>query len=82
MRILIVIIPCNPARPPRRENVSFYATPGDAEAAGLRACLRCRPDLSPGAPEWNVRQDLVARAVRLIRDGVVEREGGVGAVQR
>jgi AraC family transcriptional regulator, regulatory protein of adaptative response / methylated-DNA-[protein]-cysteine methyltransferase len=36
--------PSCPARPPRRENVAFYATPADAEAAGLRACLRCRPD--------------------------------------
>lgn len=36
--------PSCPARPPKRENVTFYATPADAEAAGLRPCLRCRPD--------------------------------------
>jgi AraC family transcriptional regulator of adaptative response/methylated-DNA-[protein]-cysteine methyltransferase len=36
--------PSCPARPPKRENVRFYATPADAEAAGLRACKRCRPD--------------------------------------
>lgn len=36
--------PSCPARPPKRENVSFYATPSDAEAAGLRPCLRCRPE--------------------------------------
>lgn len=36
--------PSCPARAPRRENVRFYAGPADAEAAGLRACLRCRPD--------------------------------------
>ncbi len=37
---------CRPscaARHPRRENVRFYASPAEAEAAGLRACLRCRP---------------------------------------
>lgn len=39
--------PSCPARPPRRENVIFYATPADAEAAGLRPCLRCRPDDIP-----------------------------------
>lgn len=36
--------PSCPARPPRRENVRFYATGADAEAAGLRACLRCKPN--------------------------------------
>lgn len=36
--------PSCPARPPQRQNVSFFATPADAETAGLRACLRCRPD--------------------------------------
>jgi AraC family transcriptional regulator, regulatory protein of adaptative response / methylated-DNA-[protein]-cysteine methyltransferase len=40
----IYCLPSSPALAPRRENVSFYATPADAEAAGLRACLRCRPD--------------------------------------
>lgn len=36
--------PSCPARPPKRENVKFFARPEDAEAAGLRACLRCRPE--------------------------------------
>ena len=36
--------PSCPARAPKRENVSFYAGPAEAEAAGLRACLRCAPD--------------------------------------
>jgi AraC family transcriptional regulator, regulatory protein of adaptative response / methylated-DNA-[protein]-cysteine methyltransferase len=37
---------CRPsckARTPKRENVRFYATPQEAEAAGFRACKRCRP---------------------------------------
>ena len=37
---------CRPscaARRPRRENVTFYVTPQQAESAGYRACLRCRP---------------------------------------
>jgi AraC family transcriptional regulator of adaptative response/methylated-DNA-[protein]-cysteine methyltransferase len=54
--------PSCPARPPKRENVSFYATPADAEAAGLRACLRCRPD-SAARDEAAVRQ-----ALALLRD--------------
>ncbi len=36
--------PSCPARPPKRSNVRFYATPAEAEAAGLRACKRCAPD--------------------------------------
>lgn len=37
--------PSCPARPPKRENVRFFATPRDAERAGLRACKRCGPDV-------------------------------------
>ena len=36
--------PSCPARPPKRENVRFFANPAAARAAGLRACLRCSPD--------------------------------------
>ncbi len=74
--------PSCPARTPRRENVQFFATAASAQQAGLRACLRCRPDATPGSPEWNVRADLVARAMRLIRDGVVDREGVRGLSER
>ena len=60
----------------------FYATAAAAQQAGFRACLRCRPDATPGSPEWNVRADVVARAMRLIRDGVVDREGVEGLAGR
>jgi AraC family transcriptional regulator, regulatory protein of adaptative response / methylated-DNA-[protein]-cysteine methyltransferase len=36
--------PICPARKPKRENVRFYPTPAAAEAAGFRACKRCRPN--------------------------------------
>ena len=67
--------PSCPARLPRREGVRFYASAAAAQQAGYRACKRCRPDASPGSPEWDVRADLVARAMRLIGDGVVDRDG-------
>jgi AraC family transcriptional regulator of adaptative response / DNA-3-methyladenine glycosylase II len=60
----------------------FYATAAAAQQAGFRACLRCRPDATPGSPEWNIRADVVARAMRLIRDGVVDREGVEGLAGR
>ncbi|MCB1017611.1 MAG: helix-turn-helix domain-containing protein, partial [Acidimicrobiales bacterium] len=53
-----------------------------AQAAGYRACLRCRPDATPGSPEWDARADLVGRAMRLIADGVVDREGVAGLARR
>ena len=74
--------PSCPARTPKRENVRFHASAASAQQAGLRACLRCRPDATPGSPEWNVRADVVARAMRLIRDGIVDREGVAGLAHR
>lgn len=67
--------PSCPVRPPRPANVRFLPTAAAAQAAGFRACKRCRPDASPGSPEWNVRGDVVARAMRLIADGTVDRDG-------
>jgi AraC family transcriptional regulator of adaptative response / DNA-3-methyladenine glycosylase II len=74
--------PSCPARTPKRQNVRFYPTAATAQQAGFRACLRCRPDATPGSPEWNIRADVVARAMRLIRDGIVDREGVEGLARR
>ena len=74
--------PSCPARTPRRANVRFYPSAAAAQQAGFRACLRCRPDAAPGSPEWNSRADVVARAMRLIADGVVDRAGVAGLAAR
>jgi AraC family transcriptional regulator, regulatory protein of adaptative response / DNA-3-methyladenine glycosylase II len=74
--------PSCPARTPRRRNVRFFTTAAAAQAAGFRACKRCHPDASPGSPEWDARADLVGRAMRLIGDGVVDREGVDGLAAR
>ncbi len=74
--------PSCPAVTPKRENVRFYRSAAEAQAAGFRACRRCRPDVAPGSPEWNVRADLAGRAMRLIADGTVEREGVSGLAAR
>jgi len=77
---------CRPSCPtpvrPKRENVRFYPTAAAAQLAGFRACKRCRPDASPGSPEWNVRGDLVGRAMRLIGEGIVDRDGVAGLARR
>jgi len=74
--------PSCPALTPKRRNVAFYPTAAAAQTAGYRACLRCRPDASPGSPEWNLRADVAGRAMRLIADGVIDREGVDGLAGR
>ncbi|WP_105970196.1 AlkA N-terminal domain-containing protein [Streptomyces geranii] len=74
--------PSCPVVPPKPENMTFYPSAAACQQAGFRACKRCRPDTSPGSPEWNQRADLVARAMRLIDDGVVDREGVPGLAAR
>ncbi|MFE2287990.1 AlkA N-terminal domain-containing protein [Streptomyces sp. NPDC059443] len=70
--------PSCPAVPPKVENMTFLPSAAACQQSGYRACKRCRPDTSPGSPEWNARADAVARAMRLIQDGVVDREGVPG----
>jgi AraC family transcriptional regulator, regulatory protein of adaptative response / DNA-3-methyladenine glycosylase II len=74
--------PVCPAPTPHAQHVRFYACAAAAEAAGFRACRRCHPAASPGSPDWNVRADLAARALRLIADGVVDSEGVSGLASR
>jgi len=74
--------PSCPATTPKPGNVSFYLTAAAAHDAGLRACKRCLPDAVPGSPAWNTRDDLAARSMRLISDGIVERDGVAGLAAR
>jgi AraC family transcriptional regulator, regulatory protein of adaptative response / DNA-3-methyladenine glycosylase II len=70
--------PSCPARTPLAEHVRFYPSAAACQHAGFRACKRCRPDATPGSPEWNTRGDVVARAMRLIADGMIDRDGVPG----
>ena len=74
--------PSCPARTPAYANVTFHPTAAAAQAAGYRACKRCLPDATPGSPEWDVAADAAGRAMRLIADGVVDREGVEGLAER
>jgi len=71
--------PVCPVKPPKRENIAFYPSAAAAAAAGLRPCLRCRPELSPGTPDWSGASATVSRALRMIAGGVAD-DGGVGAI--
>ncbi|MFJ9614864.1 AlkA N-terminal domain-containing protein [Streptomyces noursei] len=74
--------PSCPVVPPKPQNMRFYPSAAAAQQAGFRACKRCRPDASPGSPQWDERADLVARAMRLIADGIVDRDGVPGLAAR
>ena len=74
--------PSCPARTPAARNVEFHPTSAAAQAAGFRACKRCLPDATPGSPEWDVAADVAGRAMRLISDGVVDRDGVDGLAAR
>src|SRR5262245_13919983 len=74
--------PSCPARTPAFHNVTFHPSAASAQAAGYRACKRCLPDATPGSPEWDVAGTVAGRAMRLIADGVVDREGVEGLARR
>ncbi|URK19114.1 DNA-3-methyladenine glycosylase 2 family protein [Thalassospira sp. GO-4] len=64
--------PICPAVTPKRANVEFYPSAEAAIAHGFRPCLRCRPEAAPGSPASAGVHATVARAVRLIDQGVLE----------
>lgn len=74
--------PVCPAPPPRRENVTYYPNAAAAEAAGFRPCLRCRPELSPGDDAWRRGDATVARALKLIDQGLLADEPLATLAQR
>jgi len=74
--------PSCPARTPAFGNVSFHPSSASAQAAGYRACKRCLPDATPGSPDWDVAATAAGRAMRLVSDGVVDREGVAGLARR
>lgn len=63
--------PICPARSAKPENIVYFPTAAAAAEAGLRPCLRCRPEASPGSPAWNGTSATVSRAMLLIRQGAL-----------
>ncbi|MEV0829366.1 AlkA N-terminal domain-containing protein [Nonomuraea rubra] len=74
--------PSCPAVMPKPQHVRLFPTAAAAQVNGFRACKRCRPDAAPASPEWNTRTDLAGRAMRLIADGIIDREGVPGLAAR
>ncbi len=74
--------PICPARTPKRENVTFYATATAAQAAGFRPCLRCRPESSPDLGAWRGTSNTVSRALGLIEAGALDEDDVEGLATR
>jgi AraC family transcriptional regulator, regulatory protein of adaptative response / DNA-3-methyladenine glycosylase II len=68
--------PICPARTPKREHCRFFATSAAAQEAGFRACLRCRPEISPELACWRGTSNTVSRALALIAEGFLDGENG------
>jgi AraC family transcriptional regulator of adaptative response / DNA-3-methyladenine glycosylase II len=60
------------------KNVEYFPTAAASEAAGYRPCLRCRPETAPFCPAWNGTKSTVARALKLIENGALDK----GTVER
>jgi AraC family transcriptional regulator of adaptative response/methylated-DNA-[protein]-cysteine methyltransferase len=79
--------PICPSTHARQDNVFFVPSAAAAERLGFRPCLRCRPEAAPGSPAWRGTATTVARAMRLIGEGFLDRHSvqeladnlGVGA---
>ena len=59
---------CRPICPakPKRENVEFFETRQEAEQAGYRPCLRCRPETAPHSAAWIGKSAVVRRAIKIL----------------
>src|SRR5689334_14097780 len=69
--------PICPARRPREENTRFFATAGEAEQAGFRPCLRCRPELAPGSAPVDDAQRVAQLIVQRLEEGQLDGGGGL-----
>ncbi|MEH2622004.1 AraC family transcriptional regulator of adaptative response/methylated-DNA-[protein]-cysteine methyltransferase [Bradyrhizobium sp. AZCC 1719] len=74
--------PVCPVKHPLTHNVTYYPTAAAAEAAGYRPCLRCRPETAPFCPAWNGTRSTVARALKLIDGGALERGSVTGLAEK
>lgn len=62
---------CRPVCPaPAPKRVEYFASAAACEAAGYRPCLRCRPELSPADGAWRRGDAVLARALKLIDEGL------------
>ena len=72
--------PICPAKTPREANTRFVATAQEAEQAGFRPCLRCRPELAPGSAPVDDAQRVAGLIVQRLEEGQLDGSGGLEAI--
>src|SRR4029450_13708086 len=68
---------CRPicrVKTPKAANCRFFDTPQEAEQAGVRACLRCRPELAPGSAPVDDAQRVAHLIVQRLQEGQIDHE--------
>jgi AraC family transcriptional regulator, regulatory protein of adaptative response / DNA-3-methyladenine glycosylase II len=72
--------PICPAKTPKATNCRFFDNPQEAEQAGFRPCLRCRPELAPGSAPVDDSQRIAHAIVQRIEDGAIGDDDGLEAI--
>ena len=72
--------PICPARTPKAANCRFFGAPHEAEQAGFRPCLRCRPELAPGNAPVDDAQRIARLIVQRLEEGHLDEEAGLEAI--
>jgi AraC family transcriptional regulator of adaptative response / DNA-3-methyladenine glycosylase II len=69
--------PICPVKPPKEKNCRFYNNAQEAEQAGFRPCLRCRPELAPGNAPVDASQRIAHQIVRRIEEGTIDEKAAL-----
>src|SRR5215218_9084731 len=69
--------PICPAKTPKETNCRFFAHAQQAEQAGFRPCLRCRPELAPGSAPIDDAQRIAQLIVQRLEDGLLDEKAGL-----
>src|SRR3954471_444772 len=72
--------PICPVKPPKEVNCRFYNSAQEAELAGFRPCLRCRPELAPGNAPVDSSQRIAHLVVQRIEEGTTEETSVLEAI--
>jgi AraC family transcriptional regulator of adaptative response / DNA-3-methyladenine glycosylase II len=72
--------PICPVKPPKEVNCRFYNSAQEAEHAGFRPCLRCRPELAPGQAPVDHSQRMAHSIVQRIEEGTIDEKAALEAI--
>src|SRR6476660_1610571 len=72
--------PICPVKTPKEINCRFYNSAQQAEQAGFRPCLRCRPELAPGNAPVDQSERIAHQIVQRIEEGTVDEKAALEAI--